>query len=135
MRRPLVGEGGELALLFGIGPDNRRGIAGHPDGEGIGPDGEWHSVYGIGGGQFAGDAEGCWAGTVVDVRRHPTKDESFVILRCWMRVSDHRDGGNIIGDVELCVEEGLRPVATAPMKNMLKGWRSEKEKREILTVM
>ena len=45
-------------------------------------------------------------GTKVEIHRHPTKDESFVILRGKVRVTTHRDDGSIIEDVVLCAEEG-----------------------------
>ena len=35
-------------------------------------------------------------GTVVPIHRHPTKDESFVILRGKVRVTTHNDDGSII---------------------------------------
>ena len=37
-------------------------------------------------------------GTVVPIHRHPTKDESFVILRGKVRVTTHNDDGSIIED-------------------------------------
>lgn len=40
------------------------------------------------------------------MHRHPTKDETFVILRGKVRVTTHRDDGTIIEDVVLCAEEG-----------------------------
>ena len=46
-------------------------------------------------------------GTVVPIHRHPTKDESFVILRGKVRVTTHNDDGSIIEDVVLSQEEGL----------------------------
>ena len=45
-------------------------------------------------------------GTLVDIHRHPTKDESFVILRGRVRVTTHNDDGTIIDDVILCAEDG-----------------------------
>lgn len=45
-------------------------------------------------------------GTKVEIHRHPTKDETFVILRGKVRVTTHRDDGSIIEDVVLCAEEG-----------------------------
>ena len=38
-------------------------------------------------------------GTKVEIHRHPTKDESFVLLRGKVRVTTHRDDGSIIEDV------------------------------------
>ncbi|MCK8623630.1 WbuC family cupin fold metalloprotein [Prevotella sp. E13-27] len=45
-------------------------------------------------------------GTEVPIHKHPTKDETFVILRGKVRVTTHRDDGSIIEDVVLCAEEG-----------------------------
>ena len=45
-------------------------------------------------------------GTEVPIHKHPTKDESFVILRGKVRVTTHRDDGSIIEDVVLSAEEG-----------------------------
>ena len=45
-------------------------------------------------------------GTEVEIHRHPTKDESFVLLRGKVRVNTYNDDGSIIDDVELCAEEG-----------------------------
>ena len=45
-------------------------------------------------------------GTVVPIHRHPTKDESFVILRGKVRVTTHNDDGAIIEDVVLSRESG-----------------------------
>ena len=44
--------------------------------------------------------------TEVPIHKHPTKDETFVILRGKVRVTTHRDDGSIIEDVILCAEEG-----------------------------
>lgn len=46
-------------------------------------------------------------GTDVPIHRHPTKDESFVILRGKVRVTTHSDDGSIMDDVVLCQEEGI----------------------------
>ena len=45
-------------------------------------------------------------GTVVPIHKHPTKDESFVILRGKVRVTAHNDDGSIIEDVVLSQEGG-----------------------------
>ena len=45
-------------------------------------------------------------GTEVPIHQHPTKDETFVILRGKVRVTTHRDDGSVIEDVVLCAEEG-----------------------------
>ena len=46
-------------------------------------------------------------GTVVPIHRHPTKDESFVLLRGKVRVTTHNDDGSIAESVVLDPEEGL----------------------------
>ena len=43
-------------------------------------------------------------GTVVPIHKHPTKDESFVILRGKVRVTTHNDDGSIIENVVLSQE-------------------------------
>jgi len=43
-------------------------------------------------------------GTEVPIHKHPTKDETFVILRGKVRVTTHRDDGSIIDDIILCPE-------------------------------
>ena len=45
-------------------------------------------------------------GTVVPIHKHPTKDESFFILRGKVRVTTHNDDGSIIEDVVLSQESG-----------------------------
>ena len=45
-------------------------------------------------------------GTEVPIHRHPTKDETFVILRGRVKVTTHNDDGSIIESVVLCAEEG-----------------------------
>lgn len=45
-------------------------------------------------------------GTVVPIHRHPTKDESFVVLRGKVRVNTYNDDGSVIESVVLCQEEG-----------------------------
>ena len=45
-------------------------------------------------------------GTVVPIHRHPTKGESFVILRGKVRVTTHNDDGSIIEEVVLSLESG-----------------------------
>ena len=44
-------------------------------------------------------------GTEVPIHRHPTKDESFVILRGKVKVTTHNDDGSIIESVVLCQEK------------------------------
>ena len=45
-------------------------------------------------------------GTVVPVHRHPTKDESFVLLRGKVNVSTYNDNGSVLESVVLCQENG-----------------------------
>ena len=45
-------------------------------------------------------------GTVVPIHKHPTKDESFVLLRGRVRVNTYNDDGSIIEDVVLSQESG-----------------------------
>ena len=45
-------------------------------------------------------------GTMVEIHRHPTKDESFVILRGRVRVNTYNDDGSVLESVVLCPEEG-----------------------------
>ena len=44
---------------------------------------------------------------MVDVHRHPGKDETFVVLRGRVRVTTHNDDGSIIDEIVLCPEEGM----------------------------
>ena len=46
-------------------------------------------------------------GTKVEIHRHPTKDESFVLFRGKVRVNTYNDDGTVIESVILCPEEGL----------------------------
>ena len=46
------------------------------------------------------------SGTEVPIHKHPTKDETFVILRGKVRVTTHRGDGSIIEDVVLSQESG-----------------------------
>ena len=46
-------------------------------------------------------------GTEVPIHKHPTKDETFVILRGKVRVTTHNDDGSIKESVVLNPEEGL----------------------------
>ena len=45
-------------------------------------------------------------GTNVPIHRHPTKDETFVVLRGKVRISTYNDKGNVIESIVLCPEEG-----------------------------
>ena len=58
-------------------------------------------------------------GTVVPVHRHPTKDESFVILRGKVRVSIYNDSGQITESVVLSLADGKYGVDIA--KNVWHG--------------
>lgn len=46
-------------------------------------------------------------GTDVPIHRHPSKDESFVILRGKVRSTTYNDDGSIIKRVVLCQEDGV----------------------------
>lgn len=46
-------------------------------------------------------------GTVMPIHRHPTKDESFVILRGKVRSTTYNDDGSIIDSVVLSQEDGV----------------------------
>lgn len=46
-------------------------------------------------------------GTEVSIHRHPTKDESFVILRGKVRSTTYNDDGSIIDSVVLSQEDGV----------------------------
>ncbi len=46
-------------------------------------------------------------GTMVEIHRHPTKDESFVLLRGRVRVNTYNDDGSVMESVVLDPEEGL----------------------------
>ena len=41
-------------------------------------------------------------GTEVPIHKHPTKDESFVLLRGRVRVSTYDDEGNVVESCVLC---------------------------------
>ena len=45
-------------------------------------------------------------GTQVEIHRHPTKDETFVLLRGRVRVNTYNDDGTVIESVVLRPEEG-----------------------------
>ena len=46
-------------------------------------------------------------GTDIPIHRHPTKDESFVLLRGRVRVTTHNDDGSEIESVVLSLEDGV----------------------------
>ena len=46
-------------------------------------------------------------GTEVPVHRHPTKDESFVILRGKVRSTTYNDDGSVIDSVVLSQDNGV----------------------------
>ena len=46
-------------------------------------------------------------GTEVPIHRHPTKDETFVLLRGRVRVTTHNDDGSILDEVVLCPKDGM----------------------------
>ena len=46
-------------------------------------------------------------GTDIPIHRHPTKDESFVILRGKVRSTTYNDDGSVIESVVLSQEDGI----------------------------
>ncbi len=46
-------------------------------------------------------------GTEVPIRRHPIKDETFVLLRGRVKVTTHNDDGSEIESVVLSLEDGV----------------------------
>ena len=46
-------------------------------------------------------------GTEVPIHRHPTKDETFVLLRGRVKVNTYNDDGIVMESVVLCPEDGL----------------------------
>ncbi|MBR5204161.1 MAG: WbuC family cupin fold metalloprotein [Bacteroidaceae bacterium] len=58
-------------------------------------------------------------GTVVPVHRHPTKDESFVVLRGKIRVNTYNDAGQVTESVVLSPADGKYGVDIA--KNVWHG--------------
>ena len=58
-------------------------------------------------------------GTVVPVHRHPTKDESFVVLRGKIRVNTYNDAGEVTESVVLSPADGKYGVDIA--KNVWHG--------------
>ena len=45
-------------------------------------------------------------GTQVPVHHHPTKDETFVILKGKVRISTYNDEGEVLETIVICHEEG-----------------------------
>ena len=45
-------------------------------------------------------------GTEVPIHKHPTKDESFVLLRGRVKVNTYNDDGTVKESVVLCADEG-----------------------------
>lgn len=45
-------------------------------------------------------------GTVVPVHHHPTKDETFIVIRGRVKVITYNDDGSVIESVVLCPEDG-----------------------------
>ena len=45
-------------------------------------------------------------GTVVPVHHHPTKDETFIVIRGRVKVITYSDDGEVIESVVLCPEDG-----------------------------
>ena len=47
---------------------------------------------------------------MVPIHKHPTKDETFVILRGKVKVTTHNDDGSVIESVVLSAKEGRHGV-------------------------
>ena len=45
-------------------------------------------------------------GTAVPIHRHPTKDETFILLRGRIRVTSYNDDGSILESIELSRKSG-----------------------------
>ena len=45
-------------------------------------------------------------GTQIPVHHHPTKDETFVILKGKVRISTYNDEGEVLETIVICHEEG-----------------------------
>ena len=45
-------------------------------------------------------------GTQIPVHHHPTKDETFVILKGKVRISTYNDEGEVLENIVICHEEG-----------------------------
>lgn len=45
-------------------------------------------------------------GTEVPIHRHPTKDETFVLLRGRVVVKTYNDDGSLVESIELCPNDG-----------------------------
>ena len=46
-------------------------------------------------------------GTQIPVHHHPTKDETFVILKGKVRVSTYNDEGEVVESCVICQEDGI----------------------------
>ena len=44
---------------------------------------------------------------MVPIHRHPTKDETFIVLKGKVKVSTFNDEGEVLESVVLCQEEGM----------------------------
>ena len=65
-------------------------------------------------------------GTKVEIHRHPTKEESFVLLRGKVCVTTYNDDGTVKESVILCPEEGLYGVVYLRMFGIMwKVWSIE----------
>ena len=58
-------------------------------------------------------------GTKVEIHRHPTKDESFVLLRGRVRVNTYNDDGTVIESVIPLVGWGRGKVVYSPLRTVL----------------
>lgn len=44
---------------------------------------------------------------MVPIHRHPTKDETFIVLKGRVKVSTFNDDGEVLESVVLCQEDGM----------------------------
>ena len=59
-------------------------------------------------------------GTKVEIHRHPTEDESFVVLRGKVKVSTYNDDGSVIDSVVLSQEDAELNSKAEQMKAIAK---------------
>ncbi len=60
-------------------------------------------------------------GTVVPIHRHPTKDETFIVLKGRVKVSTFNDEGEVLESVVLCQDDGMYGVDIP--KNVWQRWK------------
>ena len=70
---------------------------------------------------------------MVPIHKHPTKDESFVILRGKVRVTTHNDDGSIIEEVGKKVRKAIQDIGETmpedlPTAESIKTFESKMQK-------